>query len=342
MSALSLLLVSLATAGAPAPSTPAPADARAAAERALPFLMKSSAAWRENRKCVTCHQVPFCIWPLNEAKARGFAVDARQVDDLTAWSLNFCTTDKNKGEFTGGFLSTMMKTALALEPAAATDREKKAYEFFIPLVANKQRPDGSWKEGNFIGVKDAEREGIEVDTMWTVLGLNSLERQAAGALSPAARDTIARCRQRAVDWLKTAEPATRTDWLALRMLVEAESGDAGRAWHWRQELQRRQNPDGGWPFTRGGESHPLVTGECLYALSCKPDTGDGPPISAAWRYLISTQEPDGSWKALSRQALGAGAAKKVNAVTTHWGTGWAAIGLIRTMPRTTPLGRTSP
>jgi hypothetical protein len=32
------------------------------------------------------------------------------------------------------------------------------------------------------------------------------------------------------------------------------------------------------------------------------------------------------------QALGNGAADKVNAVTVHWGTGWAALGLLRTLP----------
>src|SRR5438046_1522511 len=103
-----LLLLSLSISAAPAEALPSPAEARQAAERSLPYLLKSSAAWREQRKCVTCHQVPFAFWPLHEGRARGLAVDVPATDDLTRWSLDFCTTNKNKDEFTGGFLSTMM------------------------------------------------------------------------------------------------------------------------------------------------------------------------------------------------------------------------------------------
>src|SRR3954465_1895293 len=153
MSTLPLFVLSLSLGAAPAPALPSSADARAAAERSLPYLMKSSAAWREQRKCVTCHQVPFALWPAHEAKARGIAVEPRALDGLTEWSLNFCATDKNKDQLTGGFLSTMVKTVLALEAAPKTEQTKKTFTFFVPLIARYQRGDGSWKEGNFIGVK---------------------------------------------------------------------------------------------------------------------------------------------------------------------------------------------
>jgi hypothetical protein len=331
MTALPLLLA-LSLSAAPPQPLPSAADARRAAERSLPFLMKSSAAWREQRKCVTCHQVPFALWPAHEARARGIAVEAKALDGLTEWSLNFCATDKNKDQFTGGFLSTMVKTVLALEAAPKTEQTKKTFTFFVPLIARYQRADGSWKDGNFIGVKGAEREGIEVDTMWTVLGLNSLEAQLGKSLDADARATLKKCRQRGLDWLKDAKPATRSDWVMLRMLVEKQCGDAKKAQEWHKELLKRQNGDGGWAFTKGGKSHPLVTGECLYALSVMGTRGDEPEVRKAWAYLISTQGQDGSWKNISRVALGNGAPDKINAVTTHWGTGWAAIGLLRTLP----------
>src|SRR3954467_12612164 len=98
MFTLPLLLAALPSAE-PAPQPRAAevsaAEVRRAVERGLPFLEKSSAAWRSERKCVTCHQVAFTIWALNEGKARGFAVDAARLDDLTAWALDFCATDQN-------------------------------------------------------------------------------------------------------------------------------------------------------------------------------------------------------------------------------------------------------
>ena len=46
-------------------------------------------------------------------------------------------------------------------------------------------------------MKGAEREGIEVDTMWTVLGLNSLEAQLGKSLGSETRATLQKSRQRA-------------------------------------------------------------------------------------------------------------------------------------------------
>lgn len=310
---------------------PKPTEARKAVERSLPFLMKSSLAWKDNRKCVTCHQVPFALWPAYEAKTHGIAVDAKELDGLTAWSLEFCMTNKNKDEFTGGFLSTMTRMVLALEKSPKNETIGKAYEFFVPLIAKRQRPDGSWKEGNFIGLKDAEREGIEVDTMWTILSLNQMEKQAGKNLSPAAVETIQSIRRKASDWLKDAKPGTRTDWVALRMLFERQAGNAKQAAHWQEELLKMQNKDGGFAFVRGGESHPIVTGECLYALAEVGKRGDDAAVGRAWQYLISTQQKDGSWRTTSRAAIGKGELNKVNEINIHWGTGWATVGLLRTM-----------
>lgn len=336
MTTLPLLLLSSVLAADPVPTadaSPSPDQVRKAVERSLPFLEKSSLDWREEKKCVTCHQVPFALWPLHEARARGLTVDAAKLDDLTAWSLDFCMTNKNKDQFTGGFLSTLGKLTLALESAPKSQKTTDAYAFFEPIIARYQRDDGSWKEGNFIGVKGAEREGIEVDTMWTILGLNALEKQAGTALPEANRTSLGKNRAKALVWLKDAQPATRTDWLALRMLVEEQSGAAKEAARWRQALLERQNKDGGWPFVKDGASHPLVTGECLYLLSAAGVKADDPHVRRACQFLVEAQQEDGSWKTNSRAALGDGNADKYNKVTTHWGTGWAAVGLLRTLPR---------
>src|SRR5215207_6892530 len=96
----SLRLLTAACAAEPAPlphdAAPTPPAVRSGVERALDHLETSSAAWRTDRKCVSCHQVPFTVWALTDAKARGFAVDAAKLDDLTAWSFEFCTTNKHE------------------------------------------------------------------------------------------------------------------------------------------------------------------------------------------------------------------------------------------------------
>src|SRR5881628_1617989 len=102
MFAVPLLLAATIPSAEPAPF-PRPAEVsvaevRRAVERGLPFLEKSSAAWRSERKCVTCHQVPFAVWALTAGKERGFAVDTAKAADLTAWAFDWCATDAPKGQ----------------------------------------------------------------------------------------------------------------------------------------------------------------------------------------------------------------------------------------------------
>ena len=54
-----------------------PATPRAAIERSLVYLEKAGVAWKEERKCASCHHIPMTIWTLNAAKRQGFAVNER-------------------------------------------------------------------------------------------------------------------------------------------------------------------------------------------------------------------------------------------------------------------------
>ena len=45
-------------------------------------------AWKNNRKCVTCHQVSTLVWSFNEARRQGFEVDPNKLKEWSEWSLN--------------------------------------------------------------------------------------------------------------------------------------------------------------------------------------------------------------------------------------------------------------
>src|SRR5205809_508717 len=148
MLTLTFLLVPVLPAAEPVASPTPAVDVRKAAEKGLAFLETSSANWRVDRKCVTCHQVPFTVWALNEAKGRGIKVDIAKLDDLTKWAFDFCMTNENKGEKTGGFHLTMVDMVLSQANASPRDDATKAYQFFETLFAKRQQPSGAWKEGN--------------------------------------------------------------------------------------------------------------------------------------------------------------------------------------------------
>jgi hypothetical protein len=322
------LLSTANLAPAPRETEPSAKDVRGAVEKSLPFLEKSSIAWKSDRKCVTCHQVPFTLWALNEAKLHSLPVDAKKLDELTTFAFEFCTTDKGKdGSPTGGFHLTMAFLTLS---QAGTSREDalKAYAMFEPLFAKRQKADGSWREGNQVKVAGAEREADEVDTMWTLLAIASLEK--LGDKLPAdTRKGLAAEREKALAFLKDAKPGKRIDWLALRALIAKEHGTPAEVQALVKELREQQNADGGWGFIRGGDSYPHTTGECLFALGTLGLTDD-PAVKKAQKYLVGTQKPDGSWEAKSRAAFSKDPGK-MNPITIHWGTGWATIGLLKTL-----------
>jgi hypothetical protein len=329
-----LFLAAIVPSGEPAPQ-PHPAevtaaDVRRSVERALPFLDKSSAAWRSERKCVTCHQVPFTVWALTEAKNRGFAVEPAKLEDLTAWAFNFCATDNNKGDKTGGFHLTSAFMILSQNGAAREDA-LQTYVLFETLFAKRQKPDGSWREGRQIRVPGAQREADEVDTMWTLLAIKSLD--GLGDKLPAeTRKGLSAEREKGLAFLKAAKPGKRVDWLLLRALVAKEYESAERAKELAQELLSEQNPDGGWGYIRGGSSYAHTTGEVLYCLVVMGFGERDVPVRKAWKYLVQTQQSDGWWHAPSREVFGS-KPDKAHEPSIHWGTAWATIGLVHTLPK---------
>jgi hypothetical protein len=335
MYSATLLLAAALPAAEPAPAPKSAevtvAEVRRAVERGLPYVEKSSAAWRSERKCVTCHQVPFTVWALTEAKARGFAVDAAKLDDLTAWSFNFCATDKNKDALTGGFHLTSVFMILSQTSGPVRDDALKTYPLFESFFAKRQKPDGSWREGRQIRLQGAPREADDVDTMWTLLAMKNLER--LGDKLPAdTRKALAAERDKGLAFLKTARPGQRIDWLALRVLVAKEYETPDRAKELLRELIDQQNPDGGWGYVRGGSSYPHTTGECLYCLGQMGYGEKNRVVQKAWKYLVRDQQPDGWWECRSRETYST-KPDRIHDPSIHWGTAWATLGLMHTLPK---------
>src|SRR4051794_28208691 len=80
------MLATLGPAALSAASPPAPAaGARAAAEKGLSFLTTQAVAWKEARKCASCHHAPYMVWALNEARKSGYTVDEKALADMTEW-----------------------------------------------------------------------------------------------------------------------------------------------------------------------------------------------------------------------------------------------------------------
>lgn len=208
----------------------------------------------------------------------------------------------------------------------------KAVPELVSVIVRSQRPDGSWKAGARLPEQRRPRaEADAVTTLWSVLALASLEKPGAEAMQT---------RDKALAFLKNVQPGESNESLLLLMLVEKHFGKAERALEYRAELLKRQNADGGWAWRNGAASEAFGTGQALYALGGMGGMGGDkadPALPRAWRYLIDTQQKDGSWQvpyqAISTKNPKGNDARHLAEVYNFWGTTWATIGLARTLPR---------
>jgi hypothetical protein len=189
-----------------------------------------------------------------------------------------------------------------------------------------QQADGAWKPGGQLGrMGRSDAEGTQMTTMWTLLALS--EKQDAAAKAGL---------ERALAFLKKAQPGKTSEWLALRLLVEKKFGEADAAQSFLKDLLGRQSADGGWAWTQDGPSDAFATGQVLYALSRSGVSGDDAAIQRARKLLIETQGPDGSWAvapaSLTSPKTAPDRIKRLEPIYRYWGSAWATIGLLETLP----------
>jgi squalene-hopene/tetraprenyl-beta-curcumene cyclase len=304
---------------------------RAVAQRSVPFLETRGQEWIDERNCVSCHQVPFMLWSLREAQQHGLAVDEAKLRDTFAWSVDMkhwaASVDEAKfSEQTvaDGNIDSLYQLIFAAGYAGEKElpQSPEWVKSYAAHLVKRQQADGSWKAcGQFPTQKRPARESTEASTMWTLLALAPQDEP---------EDALKEQIQRAREALAKAEPGKSSEWWALRLLVERRYGEKSRADELLAELLGKQRDDGGWGWLVEQDSDALATGFVLYALRGEEDEKSRAAIGRAHKFLVDTQQDDGSWKVASTQARHKGAVKPT---TIYWGTAWAVIGILSTLPK---------
>jgi hypothetical protein len=324
MNLAAISLIGLIFAGDPQ-AGPAPDDAavRKCIEHSLPFLEKGAVEWMQTKKCATCHHVPMMLWTHYEARRCGFAVNEQAVRELESQALahylghpEFTPTGQDTGfmEKKLGPGTVYLSLALQANPAPGDDALKALEKLRDNFVA-RQNEDGSWTtKVNSPPLVD----GHDAMTMLIVTALGN------GELNGKNRDA----RDRAVGWLKEAPAREESQPIILRLLVAVQSGDKDEISRNVELLRSKQEEDGGWQQVASHGTDALATGQALYALSASGASSDDPAVRRAWKFLVSTQAEDGSWLVHTRNPNGH------DPIPSFYGTGWATLGLLRTLPRT--------
>src|SRR5260370_14974188 len=104
-----------------------------------------------------------------------------------------------------------------------------------------------------------------------------------------------------------------------------------------QELLTKQRPDGGWSDLDSMESRAYATGKSLFALQTAGLSASDAAYQRAVRYLLSTQQEDGSWYVKTRAMafqpyFDAGFPHGFDQWISAAGTSWATIALAQASP----------
>lgn len=330
MRPLTAAVVLFALATRLAAAEPVPTDVQKAAERSIAFLAKDGLAWKENRKCASCHHLPFTLWSLNEARRAGYAVDEKALADLTAFSVapdDRARVAIQRPPTAKNFMNQgALLLALGLQAGEVRDRAaKERVDKAVALLLTDQTADGSWRQD---GGRPPITAGPGVMTTLTLLSLpqngeKNKETKAA--------------REKALKWLATATPEDDVQALALRVVLRQRLGDTSKELQpLAKQILGRQNTDGGWSQAKEMASDAFATGQALYALTVAGVASGDAAVKKGQAFLVKTQRPDGSWPMTSRpmnpgnkQDKGA---KNLSPIT-HAGTAWGTLGLVRSAPK---------
>ncbi|MBL9128599.1 MAG: ankyrin repeat domain-containing protein [Verrucomicrobiales bacterium] len=336
-----------ATSGIPVRAKPVPNNAvpseptarrlaiRGAVERAIATLQKSSTRFLENgfvRKegCVSCHQQTLPAIAIGMALQHGLAVDEAALGNqlhaqIRSWRPGIAHAYEMREpqpdpsyNLSYGLLGLKY---LGHEPDDLT-------EAFVWFLARTQKADGSFPG---FDRRPPLEDGPFVATATTIAALRTYPQ-------PVPRPELESQITRAAAWLESTHPETTNDRL-FRLL--------GLIWAGAQnptldplvrDLIDTQRDDGGWAQLPGLASDAWATGIAVFALASAPST---PPATASRErgveFLLRTQYADGSWWVRSRTwpfqpQFDGGFPHGKDQWISAAATGWAAIGLLRSLP----------
>lgn len=301
---------------------PSEVKLRAVITKGLGFLGKEGETWIEDRKCNSCHHVPGLLWSHREAQRRGFPVDRAKFDEWLAWSSKEASKP-NADE--AAFL------LLALPERPAPD--------LVNIVASKQGANGAWAPGGqFTGMQARGAPDATANSLHLFL--------LALATAPGAQAESGAALVKAAAALQKKDLPTSLESLAYGVLFADHFRQPQEASRLRTQIMKFQRGDGGWSSLLGtNQSDPLATGQALYALQpAMSDSKIADAIARAQNWLVELQHDDGSWpidythiSKVDRSASDKAKSRKdVTMIYTYWGTSWATLGLLQTVPISEP------
>lgn len=295
---------------------------REAIQRGLPSIEERGQWWIEEKDCVSCHRVDMMVWSLTAARAHGFGV-SEKLPEWTDWAVTSSLAPNDEGVPTGRTnkegVAHLLLAGRGLIPGPDTRSQ------LASLLDDGQQPDGFWKAGGQLpSQKRPAAETDAVSTMWLALAL-------AAEGSADARPAV----EAALQAVANGPAAVSTEWHALQILLAVQTQQADMRDQGIASLRATQQSDGGWGWLLADESDALGTGIALYALRGAGVGRDDPAIVRGRDALLQLQRDNGTWPVRGTKEK---KKDRVEETATYWGTTWAVLGLLATLPDPTDEG----
>jgi hypothetical protein len=231
---------------------------------------------------------------------------------------------------------------LAVMAEAVPGQEAVSSEELQRIVGHlirHQEADGSWSWAS-APARNRPPPVFESDEVATLIASLALE----SAVPPDAKEAsvLRDSREKAAAWLEKTDAGDSTQAAVLRLLVKARAGVSRKALQ--REIDQflgRQHRDGGWSQTGDLASDAYATGQALYFLGLVGLKQDRTAIRRGVAFLVARQQEDGSWPMQPRAHPGATPATNPVPIV-YFGSAWATLGLMRSVPRAPDRAGISP
>lgn len=328
-----------------------------AVQKSVPWLEADMLAWRNDHGCAACHHGPMYLWSMNAAKQQRYSVDETKLVELTSWLLTndeariFPKNDKpisqnaSQTSDTDRMTASMMGHKNLSQPTiyliqalnAIPDRHELknlGMQKIVNHLASAQKEDGS-----FVG-RDAWRPIFNTPQVLTLFVVSGLQDAGEFEEASASAQAILKAAQ---NFLANRSLDETQQGIVLRILSEPKSHSDQPERPALENLNRLvaqlkqlQRADGGWAQTDDRGSDAFATGQALTALHRAGESLADPTIQRGIKFLVNTQQPDGTWKMTSRPNPENGKPAEFLNPITYAATAWATIGLAGYVPNERP------
>lgn len=272
------------------PQLAAESELRAASAKAIKLIQHSQVVWAQKETCASCHHQLIPEIPMGMARSRAIPFQETVAQNTTAATfaylkdIDWVVQGYDHIDVMSDGLALMAAKAAGISPSLSTSASAQ-------FIASRQLADGSWRT---IDSRPPQSHSPFTATAICVKAL----RDYLPEQFKAEKET--RTRQ-ARQWLLNERPRTTEDrafqLLGLRWTQADETARKNAA----RQLLAEQRAEGGWGQLPDLASDAYATGEALLALlEGAGISASDPAYQRGLRFLLKTQQADGSWYVKTR------------------------------------------